>query len=286
MTGPRSLGVKGLLIQQTFDFLPDPPARDTLGNPLTVAKVPLHLRPQEPWPSRWGRILSGAKLSRGSPINRARWRLQDAITSVLVSIGAAPLPPNSAGGPVRKVQVHHPYHLKPAFDLLVTAPPPLHLEANFLEMVLGLVLRSHADGMATLNRTSFSFAEEAREYFQEGYKAERLLRDGLSSEEFLSLTQKAYHAYYHGRYYYLFALIGREKGSAVAQMFNYFYRSCHFMARVSWDGELLARPSVRNLPSRAALMFHLRRDRVALARIRGDRAFAEQVTGLLKSLPP
>lgn len=275
---------RGFMTGETFDFQPEPPARDTLGTPLAVPKVPLNNRPNEVWQSRMKRFLVRNGMAAGSPADKMRWKLYDAIASVLIAIGA--VSPESGGHPpTKKLKIYHPCDLKFAFDLVVSAPESLNREARYLELILGYVIKAYTDAMGTINKSAFLFEAEAREYFQAGYRAERLLKEMKEGVEAFNATQQAYTAYFHGRNYYLFSLVRREKRTAGTQLFSYYYRACHFIARVGWDGELLPKPNLRNLPNRATLLFHIQRDASVLDRFRSDRAFSDQMAAILKSLP-
>lgn len=276
---------KGLLTGKTFEFHPAPPERDVLGNPLVVAKLPIHKLPKEDWRGQVTRVLASLNLAPQSATTKLRWRVLEVIESVIVSLGGR-LPDQKPGrkGP-RKIHVCHPYHLKSAFDLLIQLPEELIREAKFLELLLAMMLRSHTEALSAVNNTPFSFSAEAREYFQLGFKAERLIKNMKGGLEKSNVIQQAYDGYFHGRYYYLFSLIRRDTGTDNTHLFSYFYRAAHFMARIDWDGQLNDKPNLRSLPSRPNLLFYIQRDPAVLERFRTDRAFAEQVGAILKSLP-
>lgn len=98
-------------------------------------------------------------------------------------------------------------------------------------------------------------------------------------------VQQCYTNYFHGARYYVCAVLRRERMAEENKLFFFYCRSMYFQARVEWNGELLERPPMRQLPCREDLMFFARRDVSLLHRYQANPAFAEQVKGVLALFP-
>ena len=284
---------KGIVYANGFEFAPPPPQRDLLGNPLSVPRLPSHKRPAETWYSRFQRVLARYGLSTADADTLLRWKAHDAIDVILRSV--TPMHQLEREGLKRRaarsdrdgptLKLFHPYQLRTAFDLLVKLPDALTRERIFLELLLGLVLRSYGDAMSAIDGHGFAFESEAREYMREGYKSERLIRSTRSGEERRGLAQQAYTNYFHGRNYMLYALLRRERLAENTRLMSFYLRAALFMARIDWDGELYGKPKSRFLPSRRLILFLARHHPAVVDRFNGDRDYAEQLTSLLKTFP-
>ncbi len=279
---------RGLVTGQSLNFHPDPPARDQLGKPLTVAKLPAHKQPKQTFVRKLSRFLARYNIGSLSAESRLRWKVHDLTVLVLGSLAPVTRTAVAAKGGragFRRIAVFHPYHLKAAFDMMLSLPPALSREARYLELVLGLALRGYGDAMTAINNSPFSFEAEAREYFRNGYKAEQLLSKMKGGVEHFSTLQLAYTNFFHGRNYYLYALLRREQMDENTRMFSFFCRASYFMARLNWSGELMDTPNPKQLPSREVLLFHAQRHPAVVERYQSDAAFTEQVNALLKAFP-
>lgn len=284
-------GGRGLITGKYFNFNPLPPPADVLGNPLVIPNLPTHKRPKENWRSRMARFLAGLKLGGGSAMARRRWKLQDTIASVLASVSPSVTlaerrgPRGRGGKAVPVVIVRHPYHLRHVFELIPQLPSELASERRFLELLMSRVLKKYGEQMGSVKGTPFSFEHEAKEYFHAGFKLERHIKNVSSPDERFAALQNIYTIYFHGRQYYYYALLRRERLQPDNKLFMFFSRACYFMARIDWSGQLLEKPNPRSLPTRDEMMFYVQRDKTVLMRYRSDPDFQRQVKSVLEAFP-
>jgi hypothetical protein len=284
-------GGRGLITGKYFNFNPLPPPADMLGNALVVPNLPTHKRPKETWHGRMARFLAGLNMGGGSAMARKRWKLQDTIASVLASVsqsvtmGERRGPQGRGGKAVPVVIVRHPYHLRHVFDMIPQLPSELGSERRFLELLMSRILKKYGEQMALVKGTAFSFEHEAKEYFHAGFKLERQIKKVNSPDERFAALQNIYAVYFHGRQYYYYALLRRERLQPDNKLFMFFSRACYFMARVDWSGQLLDKPNPRSLPTRDEMMFYVQRDKTVLMRYRSDPDFQRQVKSVLEAFP-
>lgn len=283
-------GARGVVTGKYFNVNPLPPSNDVLGNPLVVPNLPTHKRPKETWRDRVSRLFSG--MGRGSAAKRLRWKLQDTTASLLASVSASVTlaerrgPQGRGGRSVPVVIVRHPYHLRHVFDMLPQVPAELAAERRFLELLSSRILRKYGEQMSAMKGGSaFSFEQEAKEYFHAGFKLERQLKKINNPDERFVALQSIYNVYFHGRQYYYYALLRRERLQPDNKLFMFFSRACYFMARIDWSGQLLEKPNPRSLPSRREMMFYVQRDKTVLMRYRSDPDFQRQVKSVLEAFP-
>lgn len=289
---PEGGATRGVVTGKYFNFKPLPPPADVLGKPLVVSDLPTHRLPRETWRSRLQRILARVQLGRQSTMTLLRWKIHDTVASVLASISPAVLlPPDKRraargrGGPVPVVIVRHPYHLRHVFDLVLTLPDEVMAERRFLELLMGRILKKYGEQMLAMKGAAFSFENEAKEYLLAGFRLERQIKKISAPDERFIALQAIHTNYFHGRNYYLYALLRREKLAADSKLFMLFSRACYFMARIDWNGELLDKPHPRSVPPRRLLVFHLQRDKSVLARMKSDPEFYRQVKSVLDAFP-
>jgi len=287
--GDAGAAGRGVVIGKYFNLNPLPPTNDMLGKPLVVADLPTHKLPKEGWRSRLGRVLASLHLGRQPAQMRLRWKIHDIIGMVLASISpAVPSASSQPGARRRKgrtVVVRHPYHLRSVFDFIPQIPEELAPERRFLELLMSRVLRKYGDQMGQVRGVPFSFENEAREYFYSGYKMERHIKRISAPDERFTALQAIYDAYFHGRNYYYYALLRREKLNPENKLFMLFARACYFMARIDWSGQLADKPNPRQLPRRADMMFYVQRDKSVLERYRTDPDFQKSVKSVLDAFP-
>lgn len=285
-------GARGVVHGKYFNFNPLPPPPDVLGNPLVVQNLPTHKLPKETWRSRVQRTLSRFRIGRQSAMTRLRWKLQDVTASVLASVSPAVTlhaerraQARRNGAVVPVVIIRHPYHLRHVLDMLPQLPDAVGPERRFLELILSRILRKYGEQMGAVKGGSFSFEHEAKEYFYAGFRLEREIKKITNPEERFAALQNIYNAYFHGRNYYYYALLRRERLAPDNKLFMLFSRACYFMARVDWSGQLLDKPNPRSLPGRDEMMFYLQRDKTVIGRYRSDPDFQRQVKGVLDAFP-
>ncbi|MBP2314443.1 hypothetical protein [Azospirillum soli] len=285
-------GTRGVVTGKYFNFNPLPPPPDILGNPLVVPDLPTHKRPKENWRSRLQRFLARLHLGSQSAQTKLRWKVQDTAASVIASVSASASllaerrsPAARKNSTVPVIVVRHPYHLRHVFELIPQLPDALAPERRFLELLMGRILRRYGEQMALMKGSPFSFENEAREYFFAGFKLERQLKNVSGADERFAALQAIYINYFHGRNYYYYALLRREKLAPDNKLFMLFSRAVYFMARVDWNGELLDKPNPRSLPSRDDVMFFVQRDKTVLTRYRSDQDFQRQVKSVLEAFP-
>ncbi len=284
-------GGRGLVTGKYFNFNPLPPPADVLGNPLTVPNLPTHKRPKETWRSRVSRLLARLNMGTGSVVARKRWKLQDTIASVLASVSPSVTlaerrgPQGRGGKAVPVIIVRHPYHLRHVLDMIPQLPSELAAERRFLELLMSRILRKYGEQMVAMKGGAFSFEHEAKEYFHAGFKLERQIKKVNNPDERFLALQSIYAIYFHGRQYYYYALLRRERLQPDNKLFMFFSRACYFMARIDWSGQLLDKPNPRSLPSRDEMMFYVQRDKTVLMRYRSDPDFQRQVKSVLEAFP-
>lgn len=285
-------GTRGVVTGKYFNFNPLPPPPDILGNPLVVPDLPTHKRPKEDWRSRLQRFLARLHLGNQSAQTKLRWKVQDTVASVIASVSpSASLLAERRSSAARKkstvpvIVVRHPYHLRHVFEMIPQLPDALAPERRFLELLMGRILRRYGEQMALMKGSPFSFENEAREYFFAGFKLEKQLKNVTGTDERFAALQAIYVNYFHGRNYYYYALLRREKLALDNKLFMLFSRAVYFMARVDWNGEFLDKPNPRSLPSRDDVMFFVQRDKTVLTRYRSDQDFQRQVKSVLEAFP-
>lgn len=295
--GARAGGVepggtaRGVVTGKYFNFNPLPPPADILGNPLAVPDLPTHKMPKETWRSRLQRRLASFNLGKQSAQMAMRWKLQDTAFSVIASVSASRSAPGNRRAPGGKVGnvpvivVRHPYHLRHVFELIMQVPPELAAERRFLELLMGRVLRKYGEQMALMRGSPFSFENEAREYFYAGFKLEKQVKKINSPDERFAALQAIYTNYFHGRNYYYYGLLRRERMAPDNKLFMLYSRAAYFMARIDWNGELLDKPNQRSLPKREDMLFFVQRDKTVLTRYRSDQDFQRQVKAVLEAFP-
>lgn len=290
-TSADSGGRRGVVTGKYFNFNPLPPPADVLGNPLVVPNLPTHKRPKETLRSRFSRFMAQLNLGSGSALTRMRWKLQDTTASVLASVSPSVTlaerrgPPGRSGNAVPVVIVRHPYHLRHVLDLIPQVPVELAPERRFLELVLSRILKKYGEQMSMMKGGIFSFESEAKEYFHIGFRLEKQIKKITNPDERFVALQNIYAVYFHGRNYYYYALLRRERLQPDNKLFMFFSRACYFMARIDWSGQLLDKPNPRSLPTRDEMMFYVQRDKTVLMRYRSDADFQRQVKSVLEAFP-
>ncbi|HYG85779.1 MAG TPA: hypothetical protein VD978_05940 [Azospirillum sp.] len=282
---------RGLVTGKYFNFNPLPPPADVLGNPLVVPNLPTHKWPKETWRSRVSRFFAQMNLGSQSATTRLRWKLHDTTASVLASVSRSVTlaerrgPAGPSGKAVSVVIVRHPYHLRHVFDMIPQLPAELAPERRFIELVMSRILKKYGEQMALIKGAAFSFEHEAKEYFHAGFRLEKQIKKITNPDERFAALQNIYAVYFHGRQYYYYALLRRERLQPDNKLFMFFSRACYFMARIDWSGQLLDKPNPRSLPTRDEMMFYVQRDKTVLMRYRSDPDFQRQVKGVLEAFP-
>lgn len=283
---------RGVIIGKYFSLNPLPPSQDVLGNPLVIADLPTHKLPKEGWRSRLGRVMAKLHLGRQPSQMRLRWKIHDMITMVLASVSPAitlgagrAMPGKSKDKRTRAVIVRHPYHLRHVFDFIPQIPDELAPERRFLELLMSRVVRKYGEQMAQIRGVPFSFENEAREFFYAGYKMERQIKRINAPDERATAIQAIYDNYFHGRHYYYYALLRREKLNPENKLFMLFARASYFIARIDWSGQLLDKPNPRMLMRRDDIMFYIQRDKTVLERYRTDPDYQKSVKSVLDAFP-
>lgn len=284
-------GQRGVVTGKYFNFKPLPPPSDVLGNPLIVPNLPTHKQPKETWRSRMQRTLARFNLVGQSAQTRMRWKLQDTIQATIASVSpAVTLSADRRAAPRRKlsvpvIMVRHPYHLRHVFEQLPQITDEFAPERRFIELLLNRILKKYGEQMALVKGSNFSFEHEAREYFVAGFRLEKQIKQVNNPDERFAALQAIYVNYFHGRNYYYYALLRRERLAEDNKLFMLFSRAVYFMARIDWNGNLLDKPQPRSLPSRDEMMFFVQRDKTVLTRYRSDQEFQRQVKSVLEAFP-
>ncbi|MFD1623235.1 hypothetical protein [Azospirillum griseum] len=283
---------RGVVTGKYFNFKPLPPTNDILGNPLVVPDLPTNKLPKETFGSRMKRFLARFSLGSQSADTRLRWKLYDMIQATMASLSPSATIAADKRAPAKRknlsipiIVVRHPYHLRHVFDMLPQIPDTLKIEQRYLELLMNKALKRYAEQMGLVKGSPFSFEHEAREYFFAGFKMEKAIKKLNTPDEKFAALQAIYTSYFHGRNYYLFALIRREKLDPDSKLFMLFARAVYFMARIDWNGELLDKPSPRSMPNRETMMFFVERDKSVVARYRSDQDFQRQVKAVLEAFP-
>ncbi|CAK0774357.1 conserved hypothetical protein [uncultured Gammaproteobacteria bacterium] len=278
-------------INSSFNPNPDPPLRDVLGKPLVLTTMPFQHLPEPSWRIKLSRFLTWHGLGPALEIRRQRWQAIDTAAMAMAIFSGRRTPPplfihhNSSVLAPSFNGFRHPYQMRPAFSLLVRLPEAIAAERKLLEVVLAMGLRDYVRAFKGISETLFNLGGEAREYFQEAIRTERLMRMSRIDDERNDMVQIAYDCYFHGIQYYLYALIARENLPAGNRLFSSMYRGSLFMARIDRGGRLLDKPIRALLPTRNQIMFYATHDAVVTERFRSDPGFAQQFRNLRDSLP-
>ena len=155
--------------------------------------------------------------------------------------------------------------------MMPSIPDTLAAERRFLELLMTRALKRYGEQMALIKGSAFSFEHEAREYFFAGFRLEKQIKKVNSPDERFAALQAIHTNYFHGRNYYYYALLRREKLAPDNKLFMLFARAVYFMARIDWNGELLEKPNPRMLPSRDDMLFFVERDKSVVTRYRSER---------------
>jgi len=283
---------RGVVTGKYFNFKPLPPPADILGNPLIVPNLPTHKLPKETAGSRFKRFLARFGLGSQTADTRLRWKLHDTIHATMASLSPAVTLVAEKRAPAKRrklsvpiIVVRHPYHLRHVFEMLPGIPETLMVERRFLELLMTRALKRYGEQMALVKGSAFSFEHEAREYFYAGFRLEKHIKQVTSPDERFAALQAIYINYFHGRNYYYYALLRRERLEPENKLFMLFARAIYFMARVDWNGELLDKPSPRSMPKRDEIMFFVERDKSVVTRYRSDQDFQRQVKSVLEAFP-
>lgn len=289
---PDGGGERGVVMGKQFNLNPMPPPADILGNPLVVPDLPTHKMPKDGLGYRLQRFLAQFHLGGQSSATQLRWKVQDMTATVMASVSpAVTLSPEArakikhAGRSAPVIIVRHPYHLRHIFDFLPKIPDELHAERRFLELLLSRCLKKYAEQMALMKGSTFSFEAESREYLHNGFRLERQLKKISSQDEHFTAMQVIYNNYFHGKNYYYYALLRRERTNPDSKLFMMYSRAVYFLARVEWNGNLLDKPNVRLLPDRRSIYFLLQRDKAVLEQYRGDQTFQKQIKSVIDAFP-
>lgn len=285
-------GGRGVVMGRQFNMNPMPPAADVLGNPLVVTDLPMHKMPKDTLGDRMMRLLSRMGVVGQSSETQLRFKVQDMTATVMASVSpTVTLSPEArakikhSGRAASVIVVRHPYHLRHIFDFLPKIPDALGLDRRFLELLLNRVLKKYGEQMGLMKGSSFSFEAEAREYLHAGFRLERQLKKIQAQDEHFNAMQIIYNSYFHGKNYYYYALLRREKMAADGKLFMMYSRAVYFLARVEWNGNLLDKPNPRQLPDRASIYYILQRDKAVLEHYRTDQTFQKQVKSVVEAFP-
>lgn len=285
-------GERGVIMGKQFNANPLPPPADVLGNPLVAPDLPTHKMPRETMGDRIQRMLMRLHIGSRSSQTQLRFKVQDLTSTVMASLSpSVTLTPEArakikhSGRGATTIVVRHPYHLRHIFDYLPKIPDSLGLDRRFLELLLNRCLKKYCEQMAQVKGSMFSFEAEAREYMHNGFRMERQLKKFQVADERFNAMQLIYTSYFHGKNYYYYALIRREKMNPDNKLFMMYCRAVYFMARVEWNGTLLDKPNPRLLPDRKSIYFLLQRDKTVLEQYRTDQAFQKQIKSVIEAFP-
>lgn len=276
-------GERGILVGRTFNPNPPPPPTDVLRQSIRLREVPTRHRPRQSLSERVAHFLIRRGLMVGDETLQARLRVYDALDFLIASL--APERSDRRKGRVTAVDMRHPYHLRHALDLLPRIPDNCGHERRFMELLLNRALRAYAERMSQTKQFAFTFEAEAKEFFVQGMKIERQIRRITEPSEKMQAMQLLNDCYFHGRYYYYFSILCREKQETDSRMHIWYVRAGFFLARIDWRGEIVQKPNPRALPSRSAVLFLMRRDKSVMERCRADPAFKLKIKRLVDCHP-
>jgi len=284
----------GIMLGRSLILEPAPPVEDVLGEPLRLARMPGYVLPKETVGSRVTMLLGQLGWTRPAEALRRLRRLQTTVATILASVSppfASELAANGwltrhrDLGRFRVTEVTHPYDLMDAFRLLLHLPDAMPLDAmkerRFLEVVLALVLRQYRTDMIRTSHPHFSFDAEAREFLIRGVRLEHDAKMVTDPNERLNMLQILHDSCYHGRNYYLFSLLSRERTVNDGRMFLMYCQVVRTLARLEWDGTMHEMPVLRRLPPRHEVLYLFRRDRSLKRRYLEDAEYMARVKALL-----
>ncbi|CAK0743811.1 conserved hypothetical protein [uncultured Gammaproteobacteria bacterium] len=279
---------RGVIEGKTFTFEPLPPANHLLDSPLQVGDLPFPLTAANRWVGKLAGYLIRKGLRKSTLEQRSGWRYLDTLAETLDIVRASPSLPKSG----QRTEVsfpharfRHPYHLRPAFDLLAELGEDMDQERRMLDAVLTVTLRRYLTELALQLPTPLKFHEQAQEYFYVGYKLEKMLPKVIIDEDRFLSIQDVYDKYYHARNYYYFSLVAREKLSSSNQLFMYYCNAVFFSARLDWGGTLQDLPQPKLLPDRNRILFFALRDPSVLHQFKVDPEYKAQLKNVLRSFP-
>jgi len=281
---PAERGVaRGVVMGRTFNPNPPPPPTDVLNRSIRLRELPVRKRPRRSVRERVAHFLDRHGVTIGDETLRTRLRVQDALDFLIASLEPERRESERTERPT--VEMRHPYHLRQALDLLPRLPDSCGHERRFMELILNRALRAYAERMSQTKQFAFTFEAEAKEFFVHGMKIERQIRRITDPSEKSQAMQVLNDCYFHGRYYYYFSLLCREKQDADSRLHIWYVRAGFILARIDWRGEIAQKPNPRSLPTRAAVSFLMRRDKSVMERCRADPAFKLKIKRLVDCHP-
>lgn len=282
----------GVITGRQFNMNPMPPQADILGNPLVVGDLPTHKMPKEKFADRFQRFMAGMHLGAQSAETQMRWKIQDMTATILASVSPAVTLSAEQRAQIKRkgrnaqvIIIRHPYHIRHILDFVPKVPDSLGTDRRFLELLLSRCLKKYGEQMSLMKGSAFSFEAECKEYLLSGFRLERGLKQISAPDEKFNAMQIIYNNYFHGKNYYYYALLRRERMNPENKLFMMFSRACYFLARVDWSGELQEKPNPRMLPDRTTLYFYLQRDKAVLQHYQTDQAFQRQVKSVINAFP-
>jgi len=276
-------GTRGVVMGRTFNPNPPPPPTDVLHRAIRLKELPVRKRPRRSVRERLAHFLDRHGVAIGDEALRTRLHVQDALDFLIASL--EPERADHRRATRQTVDMRHPYHLRQALDLLPRVPDSCGHERRFMELVLNRALRAYAERMSQTKQFAFTFEAEAKEFFVQGMKVERQIRKITDPSEKMQATQLLNDCYFHGRYYYYFSLLCREKQDADSRLHIWYVRAGFLLARFDWRGEIASKPNPRSLPTRSAVLFLMRRDKSVMERCKADPAFKLKIKRLVDCHP-
>ncbi len=162
-------------------YSPAPPVGDLLDVPVSLHQPPRIILRQRRFISRVFEIFFNFILSDEE---RKKRDLHILIAGIMASIWPDTINDLQKKGWIgsfgktfwQKTRVRHPYHLRSAFEALISTPKELQTERRALEMILSAILREYKKKISVSRDAAFSFEAEARRFGLMGYRIERQMR--------------------------------------------------------------------------------------------------------------
>ena len=273
--GSEGKKARGVVLGQSINMRPDPPAPDVLPTPLILTDLKPVSIPRRGLRENLQSFLQNTGLRSLPDAVRMRWQANDCIELLQNSL--------LGGGRGKRISVTHPQQLIPQVEFLMTLTGEVDTERRLIHMLIGRGMIEYRKRISQIREKPQLFARTATSYFFAGYKHQQQLGQVINPVEKFQMVQDIYNNYYWFKVNYISSVISREPAEGGTKLFSKFLRALFFMATVQEDGTLLPRPAGRLLPSKEYVVFLAKRDIGLQLRLAEDEALRAELQNMLKS---
>lgn len=269
---------RGIIFGRSLDFRPQPTSAEVLANPIKLTDLEVVQLPAKTWRDKARIFLQSSGLSTIPRPTRLRWQAHEVLDWLQGSL--------LGKGRGRRIAVTHPNQLLGAIDFLLGIPPELDVERRQIQMLIGRGLIEYRKRINQSKDRPTTYAKEAANYFNSGFKNQQLVsKAGSSGEQFL-LVQQIFNDYYFFRCNYMYHILSREPAESGNKLFSKFMRASFFMSTIQDDGSIAPKPSYRALPPKEHVVFLAKRDAALQSRLKEDEALRNEMQQVLKYFRP